>query len=273
MKNIKIIFTDLDGTILPYNRFISVTDLETFNLLKQTDIIKVIATGRTLNSLKSVIGLDFPIDYAIFSSGSGIINWQTQEIITYYSFPQSKLKKITQILFNLDQNFLIYDLIPHNHYFQYYQSSVILPDFQRYLSINQQFSRPFQSHNLNQDATQLLTMLDSLDQFNYLNDLLEKLGIKILRATSPIDNQTIWMEFFNPEVSKGNAANFLCQKLAIDPLYSLGIGNDFNDLDLLNFTYYSYVVDNAPLELKKLYQTTASIDHNGFSQIMRTFIR
>jgi hydroxymethylpyrimidine pyrophosphatase-like HAD family hydrolase len=115
-------------------------------------------------------------------------------------------------------------------------------------------------------------MLKSLDQFNYLYHLLEQLQIKIVRATSPLDHQTIWMEFFHAEVSKGNAAHFLCQKLGVNPINTLGIGNDFNDIDLLNFTHHSYVVDNAPLELKQKYQTTASVNQNGFSQVVRKFL-
>jgi len=268
MKKIKIIFTDLDGTILPHNRPISQTDLETFNLLQQKDVIKVIATGRTLHSLKNVISLDFPIDYVIFSSGAGIINWHNQQLIQDYNLPQSTIKEITKILLDLDQNFLIYDPIPHNHYFQYYQSTSILTDFANYLTRNRKFSRPFDHSKFNQSATQALTMLKTLDSFYHLQKLLNQLNLKIIRATSPIDHQTIWMEFFNPAVSKGNAANFLCQKLGIDPQFSLGIGNDFNDIDLLNFTHYSYVVDNAPLELKQQYQITASVDHNGFSKII-----
>lgn len=269
MNKIKIIFTDLDGTILPHHQGISATDLETFNILKETDVIKVIATGRSLNSLKKAISLDFPIDYAIFSSGSGIINWHTQEIIKDYSLLQEDIQQIAHILLQLDYNFLIYDVIPHNHYFQYYNSNYIPADFTRYLTKYQQFARPFQGDFLNQKATQMLTMLESLEQFNYLYSLLEKLNIKIVRATSPIDYQTIWMEFFHAEVSKGNAAYFLCQKLGIEAMYSLGIGNDFNDIDLLNFTHHSYVVANAPLELKQRYKTTKSVNQSGFSDIVR----
>jgi HAD superfamily hydrolase (TIGR01484 family) len=272
VNKIKIIFTDLDGTILPHNCSVSVTDFETFNLLEKNDIIKVIATGRTLNSLKSAISLDFPIDYAIFSSGSGIIHWQTQTIIKDYSLYQDEINKISQTLFNLEQNFLIYDPIPQNHYFQYYQSCNLIPDFERYLNKNKLFSRPFNIKNINQSATQLLTMVESLKTFNYLQELLQKINIKIVRATSPMDHKTIWMEFFHPEVSKGNAAYFLCEKLGINPIYSLGIGNDFNDIDLLNFTHHSYVVENAPLELKQKYKTTAHVKNNGFSQIVRKLI-
>ena len=272
MNKIKIIFTDLDGTILPHNKSISGEDLETFKILQEKNIVKVIATGRTLNALKKAIPLDFPIDYGIFSSGSGIINWQTQEIIKSYSLKSNIIDNITSNLIDLELSFFIFDLIPHNHYFQYYKSKYFLSDFKRYISKYPEFSRPFNKEKNNQDATQMLTMLEDVTQFNELNNLLNKLDLKIVRATSPIDQKTIWMEFLNKNVSKGNAANFICEKLGIDSSYSLGIGNDFNDIDLLNFTNYSYVVDNAPWELKKQYNTTASVYNNGFSQVVRKFI-
>jgi hydroxymethylpyrimidine pyrophosphatase-like HAD family hydrolase len=75
----------------------------------------------------------------------------------------------------------------------------------------------------------------------------------------------IWMEVFHESVSKGNGVKFICDSLDIGDELTLGIGNDFNDLDLLGFTKFSYVVENSPVELKERFLSTSSNDESGFA--------
>ena len=77
---IKIVVTDLDGTLLPSQGCISKKNYNTLVSLRDKEIIRVIATGRTLYSAMAVLPEDFPIDYLIFSSGAGIIQWNTKEL-------------------------------------------------------------------------------------------------------------------------------------------------------------------------------------------------
>ena len=75
--SLKMVVTDLDGTLLNPQHQISDKDLQSLKLLGDKNIYRVIATGRSPYSLNKVLPADFPIDYLIFSSGSGIINWNT----------------------------------------------------------------------------------------------------------------------------------------------------------------------------------------------------
>ena len=74
------------------------------------------------------------------------------------------------------------------------------------------------------------------------------------------------MEVYPSHVSKGEGAGWLCNYLQIDQQESLGIGNDYNDISLLEFTSRSYVVANAPHEMQQKYRLTLSNNENGFSQ-------
>jgi HAD superfamily hydrolase (TIGR01484 family) len=80
-KKIKIVFSDLDGTLLNNSHILSQVNRKTLMELKKRGIIRVVATGRSLFSAQKVMDLDFPIDYLIFSSGAGIMNWHNQESI------------------------------------------------------------------------------------------------------------------------------------------------------------------------------------------------
>ena len=73
-SSIKIVFTDLDGTLLNSDQHPGRRDLEMLHRLGEQGIVRVIVTGRNLFSLSKVLGDDFPVDYVIFSTGAGILD-------------------------------------------------------------------------------------------------------------------------------------------------------------------------------------------------------
>ena len=53
---------------------------------------------------------------------------------------------------------------------------------------------------------------------------------------------------------------------------TVGIGNDFNDVDLLEMTHESYVVANAPDELKQRFNVVGSNEKNGFAEVVKRIV-
>jgi hydroxymethylpyrimidine pyrophosphatase-like HAD family hydrolase len=49
----------------------------------------------------------------------------------------------------------------------------------------------------------------------------------------------------------------------------LAVGNDYNDLELLDWADHAFVVANAPAELCARYALVASNDEAGFSEAVR----
>ena len=74
------------------------------------------------------------------------------------------------------------------------------------------------------------------------------------------------MEIFPENVSKAHAADWLAAYLGFTREKALGIGNDYNDEKLLEWSRLSFVVANAPEELKKKFATVSSNEENGFSE-------
>ena len=269
---IKIVISDLDGTLLPAQGEASKRDIDTLKKLKEKKIVRVIATGRNLYSALSVLADDFPIDYLIFASGAGIFDWKKRELIFSQHLDSDSVFKISSELIKLKVDFMILNPIPNNHQFAYYRSGNSNPDFDRRLSLYKPFATPIGcSEETKREACQLLVILSNcVSGFNKLKAELE--NVKIIRATSPLDYESIWMEIFPLHISKAYGAEWLCKHLKIDSNCSMVIGNDYNDLDLLEWGKYSYVVANAPRELKDTYQVSKSVDESGFSYaIAQTF--
>ena len=80
------------------------------------------------------------------------------------------------------------------------------------------------------------------------------------------------MEIFHQSVSKGNGVKFICDTLQIDHEHTLGIGNDFNDLDLLEFTNFSYIVENSPPELKERFLRALSNEESAFAKAVIKYL-
>ncbi|UCE08687.1 MAG: HAD family phosphatase [bacterium] len=264
-----MVVTDLDGTLLNPQQQISDEDLQSLKLLGNNKIYRVIATGRSLYSLNKVLPPDFPIDCLIFSSGAGIINWNTKEILYAQSLKPDEVEIIANLLIEMSIDFMIHKPIPDNHHFFYYQTGNENLDFERRIKIYEKFAQPLKiASKAFGSACQLLAIIpNDISIYESIKNRLT--WFKVIRTTSPLDGTSIWVEIFPEAVSKGSAAAYLCQRLGCSPDSVLGIGNDYNDLDLLNWTEHSVVVENAPYELKQKFEITDSNANSGFTKAVQ----
>lgn len=264
-----LVVTDLDGTLLNSQGELSLRDRCSLLELAKRGIYCVVATGRSPYSFDKVAAGDFPIDYLIFSSGAGVINWQTKELLLDSEISAPEAQRAVDILVGEGVDFMVHEPIPANHRFLFFDSGNGNPDFHRRISIYRQHCRPLAvGVGLQSPITQLVAVLPpDVDRFHALKEKLA--GFKVVRATSPLDGTSIWMEIFHPSVSKANATLWLCRRLGVGIGSVVAVGNDYNDLDLLGTFGKSYVVANAPAELRDAYRVVDSNNLSGFSQAMQ----
>jgi len=267
-----LVVTDLDGTLFTPEQRISEKDFQTLKFLGEQKIYRVIATGRTLFSAQKVLPDDFPIDFLIFSTGAGVIHWQSKEIIYARSLNSAEVSLITKTLIRHQIDFMVLNSVPDSHFFSYYRTSNSNPDFDKRIELYQHFARPLSLNSAALPAASeiLITVPDGKRIYDtVINEFPQ---FKIIRTTSPINGNTMWIEIFPEDVSKGHAAAWLCQKLQLEPADAVGIGNDYNDIDLLNWTSNSYIMANAPEELKAMYHVTADNSNNGFTKAIMKIV-
>lgn len=266
---LKMVITDLDGTLLNPQQQVSDDDFRSLQFLGKSKICRVIATGRSIFSLNKVIPPDFPIDYLIFSSGSGILDWNTKEMLYSQSLKSDEAVIIAKCLKKMNLDFMIQKPIPDNHYFVYHQTPNANSDFFRRIESYVQFASPLPS-DLKEfgDAGQFVVIIQKdVSIYERIKENLSQ--FQVIRSTSPLDGKSIWIEIFPKAVSKGSAAAWLCQRLGCDPAAVVAIGNDFNDIDLLNWSKHSFVVENAPPELKQKFEITDSNINSGFTKVIQ----
>lgn len=274
MKNeIEIVFTDLDGTLFNSDRVVSTANLNCLEELGRKNVIRVIATGRSSFSYNRAIGTDFPADFLIFSTGAGIIDLKTGSLLHSSNLAKHDIIYIAEYLIGQRVDFMVHHGVPQNHRFTYFGDTEADNDFTRRLGIYQDYAREYITPAcLPQESAQIVAIFPrDLQRFSLVTKGLH--DFQVTRTTSPLDGRSIWMEIFPYHVSKGASAEWLCKYLKINRRKSLGIGNDYNDISLLEFTEQSYVVANAPLELQQQYRLTLSNNEDGFCQAINNAIQ
>jgi len=276
MSELKMVVTDLDGTLLQNDQSISEEDLDTLNLLGELGICRVAATGRNLFKVRKVLTPASPFDYVICSSGAGIVDWQKQEVIRAINFVDELTAQLIDYLIENSYNFKVSDRFPDNHNFFWWKKHVC-PEIDRYIDVHSKMGSAEEiiPGNKYSSSQLLLFFPKNSNQFDQAkNELLSRFSeISIIRTTSPLDENWLWMEIFPKGISKANGIEEICSLKGIKQSQTLGIGNDFNDLEMLNFTHLSYVVLNAPEELKEKFLISLSHHENGFSHAVKKHVR
>ncbi len=273
---LKLVATDLDGTFLKNDKSISKENIDTLQSLGERGILRVVATGRNLKKTQEVIANHVPFDYIVFSSGAGVYDCKSEKLLYYQNLDKIVVSQLSDLLVKRDLNFHLFKPVPENFKCWYHRGSIPCSEFESYFDFHQSDAEPLPvSQNINSEACQFLVVFpNNMDLFQSLKDEIQENfpEVKVVRTSSPLETGYIWMEIFHHSVSKGNGVKFLCDSLQIGHEFTLGIGNDFNDLDLLEFTNYSYIVENGPTELKDRFLPAKSNEENAFAQAVENHL-
>ncbi len=276
MKDIRLVATDLDGTFLKNDKSISEEDLKMLELLGERKVIRVVATGRNFKKVLEVLPDNLPFDYVAFSSGAGIYDWKKRELVYRQNLNRETTNGIIHFFTEKDMNFHLFRAVPDNFRCWYFRGKNSCEEFERYFDFHNSVSELLPvTKKLVDDACQFLVIFPNQPEtFLQVKQDLESQfdDIKVVRTSSPLDTDYIWMEVFHKDVSKGNAVKFLCEQKNIHHHMTFGIGNDYNDLDLLNFTSFSYLVENGPDELKPHFRKAVSNENSAFSNSLKKYL-
>lgn len=270
----KAIITDLDGTILPHGGNISEETFRSFRELGKKGVVRIIATGRTLFAARKFLSDDFPIDYLIFSSGTGTMRWKDKKILSAHHLSICEARQIARYLWEYNINFTVQQTIPDNHHFYYTDIYPHHTDFLRRVEKFGEFGTLIHHYDeIRTAASQFLLILDPTQL-----KLIEKIRcdltqFSVVRSTSPFDHRAIWLEIYPSGIQKGSACRELLRTLRLKSRECAGLGNDYNDVDFLDVCGQAYLVANAPERLKPYYKSVASDRDNGFTEFIRKIFR
>lgn len=268
MTNQKLFITDFDGTLLNDEKSIDAVDLQSLEQLKSNGVVTAVATGRSLFSYNRAMGTmgigdgnkSLPVDYLIFSTGAGIMDLNSGQIIFEQLIPPHKSNLVIQYLTDRKIDFMVQQAIPEMHRFSFKSFGGENPDFFRRIKLYKQFAEPVPNDYVcDHSVTQILVILPQNTGMKMVEKIrADQPGFSVIQATSPLDHDSVWIEIFHSSVSKSSAAATLARLLGISQDYVFSVGNDYNDQDLLDWSAQGYLVKNGPEILKNKYPVVAS---------------
>lgn len=266
--------TDFDGTLLRSDRTFADGDLEALHRLGRMNICRAIATGRSIFSFNTVVGPDLPVDFVIFSTGAGVTHFPSGNIVRKVNLEADEVKRISDVLLAARLDFMIHRPIPDNHHFAYVAVNSGNSDFDHRITLYEPYAMEM---NASDDgfgpATQLLAVLPPSQNMVILDELREELSdFNVIQTTSPLDGESTWIEIFPASVSKSQTAHWLATELKIEPSNIVSLGNDYNDVDLLEWSPRRYVVENSPADLKARFPSVASNNNGGVAEAVERWI-
>lgn len=270
----KLFVTDLDGTLLRSDGTIHADDLHTLEMLGNKGIIRAIATGRSIFSFSREIHIPLPVDFIIFSTGAVVMKYPEAVMVRSVNLEGCEVEHVIRIFKHHRLHFMVHRAVPDNHRFAYHRAEGENPDFIRRIELYNGFCRPLDSEaEPFRQAAQLIAVVPEpagSRMFDRIRDQLD--GFNVIRTTSPLDGLTMWIEVFPKTVSKSLSTAWLASGLGVDPACVMAVGNDYNDMDLLQWSGAGFVVENAPEDLKRRFSSVASNDHAGVTEAVTRWL-
>lgn len=269
--DIKLLVLDIDGTIAGSSNLISDSVKSAIQQVQKQNIQVTLATGRMYRSA-------LPFYYAINANlplmaynGAWIQNPHTQEI-------QQHLPVSTKIALELLEYFDSPDLSPYFGFHVYLQDQLyvkeITPATREYAERSQveAIAVPDLRQLLNTPPTKVLAIAHQPRMIKKLiPDLRKRYSVEQLYLTQSAGNL---FEAINPGVNKGKAVQYLAEKiLGITKEQVMVIGDNYNDLEMLNYAGLSVAMGNAPREVRKAaYWVAPDVEKDGVAVALEKFL-
>lgn len=282
---IKLVASDLDGTIIAKNNYIYENNYKAIKDLLDNKTNFVICTGKTYPITKGICS-KINATYGIFGNGNQIIDLRNGKEI--YSNLLSKKDILTcvdiakkhsmhvHVYTNtevISEELLYLDL--RNYKLQTSTKSEVAMEFKIVDNI-----RDYISNNDIQVCKLVITSANSTEVAK--NEILSNLNVSATTIRkfgaykdSVIDKEYEYIDIMPKNVNKSTALQILGKYLHISPEEMLTIGDNLNDFDMIKNAGVGVAVANAYDEVKQVanYTTTNPVEKGGFAEAVYKFIK
>ena len=277
---IKLIVSDMDGTLLAHDSSISKGNIEAIRYAQSKGVQFAIATGRDYSSLKGILEAHDLKCFSILGNGAQFCN-ENGEILSSAYFPKKCFKQVLQIFDELKIHYMIFTA---NGFYSTAEPNVVRDAFIDRCVV--QFKRKREDYlvdGCNQDmACMKLKKIGDLDDFinssidiikveAFNNDvsLIEKAKEKLqeiegIAYLSSFDDN---IEVTDKAAQKGLILENVIEELGYSKDEVMVLGDGLNDITLFERFKYSFAPGNANETIKAMaYQVVGACEEDGVSQ-------
>lgn len=282
---VKLIASDLDGTIIDKNNNICLDNLKAIEKINNRNIPFVVCTGKTYSIFKELCS-SFDASYGIFGNGTSIIDLKSGEtiyenLLNYSDITETiKLAKENNLHVHIYANneviteeLLFLDLrnykLQKKHIYNNEIKFSIVPDLLKYIC--------------NQKLNIFKIVISGTSSLEHIkNKILNNLNVDVYSIKKYgeykdriIDKEYEYLDIIPKNVNKDTALNYLSSYLNIKKNEILAIGDNLNDLSLVRNAGIGVAVKNAYPELKNVaeFTTKAPVEKGAFAEAVYKFVK
>lgn len=259
---IKLIVTDIDGTILKHNFEFNQEVKDCIKTLTRNGIKVVLATGR-MHSATSHIAKELELDTPIISYQGGLIMHQGE--ILYEKNLEPKVAR--KIINWAKKNNVHLNLYMDDRLYTEKNDEII----RRYTDERSAefIIKPFEELTLKRINKMLIVNFKDEDRVTMHKEYLEKKYTNVHFVKS----MPFFCEICHPLAKKSDALNFLREYWGLKKEEIMTIGDQNNDIELLKAGGIKVAMGNATDELKAVADyITDTVNNNGFVKAVEQFV-
>lgn len=261
----KAVFLDLDGTLLDDNKRISEENKEAIKYAKEKGTQIIICSGRQQNTIKEYRNEIDASNYIICCNGAEIYDCNTKQDLFTANIPDDLIYKLYN--YANERNYLARFDTKYGRYINnmnYFISKEIYLDEDVDKFINENKILQFTV------GTETEEQIDKT--IEYIKSL-NRSDIKIENRYKAIAGECkFWaINIINSNASKGNAISGLCKYLKIDVNDVIGMGDDYNDISMMDAVGCGIAMGNAMKLVKEhAKEVTVTNNENGVAKILKS---
>ncbi|SDH13943.1 hypothetical protein SAMN04487975_10356 [Planococcus glaciei] len=260
----KLVAIDLDGTLLTDDLMISPNTVTAIQRAAEAGTIVTIATGRMFSSAKLIalqLNLNVPL---ITYQGALIKDVNEKQVVYERTVPPHIAQKLIEI--SRDKNL----------HLQLYQDDILYSAVEndKLIAYAEAVKVPYRIEpDLIKLAEKGVTKLLFIEEPHVLDQLQGELQSLIGDSAHIAKSKKHYLEITHPEANKGNALLFLANMLGIERTEIIGIGDNYNDIELIAAAGLGVAMGNAVKEIKDLADyTTFSNNEEGVLHVLEKFV-
>lgn len=266
---IKLVAIDLDGTLLNSKKEISERNKAALAQAKAAGVKIVLCTGRPLAAIEiylEALDLRDNGDYSITFNGGLVQKNDTGEIIEKALMPLAAVHELYELATALN---VPLDILSDGLVLQ-------LPASQEHTSIYSQLNNllTFEPYELAQfTADQIYNKAVVAIDETYLDEQIKKIPASFYERYEVIKTRNNLLEFMPKGITKAYGISLLARDLGIKQEEIMAIGDEENDLPMIEYAGLGIAMENAVAKVKDMADIiTDTNDNDGVAQAVEKFV-
>ncbi|MFS0653870.1 sugar-phosphatase [Bacillus sp. 179-C3.3 HS] len=265
----KLVAIDMDGTLLNDQHMVPDAAFEAIQQAKAEGIKIVLCTGRPIGGVHRYLKelqLDQEGDFVIAYNGALVQNSHTNEVVSELTLSHDDLTSLYELSRQLDTPM---------HYFDSARLYSPNRDISEYTVLESYLTKlPLQYLPVEEaDPSMKLPKMMYVDHPERLEKTIQAIPSDVKDRYMMVKSTDYFLEILHPDVSKGNAVKLLASKLGISREEVMAIGDNGNDLSMIEYAGCGVAMDNAIDDVKAIADVvTKSNNEAGVAHILHELV-